>query len=556
MSTKKINTNTISVYTNTYNLENAIAASIFMPSTANKNFKDIEGIDNSNYLVGVESLMPINSLQFSELKNENIDPVIITIDSREIQNFFNASEMQTIKSKQYTFILLPFLPIHFIESIIFSDAKSLKNFQTTKFSNLNKDESQFKMIHQANLFPNKDHHIIFEESEYTLKDSPVPISKITLFDSILGGIQASIYLSKKPELGNAERFFKIIQGILDDTQSTSTIEWFDFDISETLQTGLRSIKADDPLHVKFYKAALIKFSSEAYTENAISLPFLESIFLAIPRILLTEDDEVKIDKFLLKCSKLVSGTEELEDNFFVHDNWIIAKALILLLTQSGKNQMSDIIDNSKALHVSDKILFTSIMLFGFYRNYSSLSLAFKEKPEFQKSISLLSKRIILGRGKVLTKKDEAPHGTGHWWDLCIDKDIFARVSIANIFLASISGQALEAGYNFKTIGDKKLALRKIDDAGTDLILTETSDDFFSIETDSLLPVNDKKLTKPKLIKLLELMADIDIRSGLICKDKSLILRQVQLSSTLDIDEIKSMIDGLYKDWDKVKSSLD
>ena len=73
MRTKKINANTISVYSNTYNLENAIAASIFMPSTASKNFKNIEGIDNSNYLVGVESLMPINSLQFSELKNENID---------------------------------------------------------------------------------------------------------------------------------------------------------------------------------------------------------------------------------------------------------------------------------------------------------------------------------------------------------------------------------------------------------------------------------------------------------------------------------------------------
>ena len=411
------------------------------------------------------------------------------------------------------------------------------------------------MIHQANLFPNKDHHIMFEQTEYKLKDSPVPISKIALFDSILGGIQASIYLSKQPELGNAERFFKIIQGILDEAQSASAIEWFEFDISETLRTGLRSIKSDDPLHVKFYKAALIKFSSEAYTESAISLPFLESIFLAIPRILLTEDDEVKIDKFLLKCSKLVSGTEELEDSFFVHDNWVIAKALILLLTQSGKNQMSDIINNSKALQVSDKVLFTSIMLFGFYRNYSSLSLAFKESPIFQKSISLLSKRIILGRGKIITKKDEAPHGMGHWWDLCLDKVIFARVSITNIFLASISGQALEAGYNFKSIGDNKLALRKIDSGGTDLILTATSEDFFSIETDSLILANDKKLSKPKLIKLLKLMADINIRSGLICTDKSLILRQFQLSSTLDIDEIKSMIDGLYKDWDIVKSSL-
>ena len=144
---------------------------------------------------------------------------------------------------------------------------------------------------------------------------------------------------------------------------------------------------------------------------------------------------------------------------------------------------------------------------------------------------------------------------GHWWDLCIDKDIFARVSIADIFLASISGQALEAGYNFKAIGNNKLALRKINPDGTDLILTATSNDFFSIETDQLIATNNKKLTKPALLKLLTLMGSIEIRSSLISKDKNLILRQAQLSSTLDIDEIKSMIDGLYTDWEKVKESL-
>ena len=556
MSTKKTEVNIISIHTNSYDLEHAIATSIFAPRNACSSFKGIKGIDSFNYIVGLENLNPINLDQFREFESENIVPVIITLDRDEINSFFKKSEVRIIHTKHQTFFLYSFIPIHFIQSIIFSSKKNLENFQTTKFSNLNKDEGQFDMVHQPKLFTNLENEIKFDEEEHEVSDYPVPISKISLFDSILGGIQAAIYLSKKPELGNAERFFKIIQGIIDEKQNAAAIEWFEFDISFTLQNGLKSIKENDPLHIKFYKAALIKFSSEAYAEHAISLPFLESIFVAIPRVLLTEDDEVKIQQFLLKCSQLVSGTTELEEDFYVNDHWVIAKALILLLTQSGKNQISDPIENSKALHVSDKILFTSVLLFGFYRNYSSLSLAFKEKPEFQKTISLLSKIILLGRGKIITKKDEAPHGMGHWWDLCIDKDIFARVSIADIFLASISGQALEAGYNFKAIGNNKLALRKIDPDGTDLILTATSNDFFSIETDQLIATNNKKLTKPALLKLLTLMGSIEMRSSLISKDKNLILRQAQLSSTLDIDEIKSMIDGLYTDWKKVKESLE
>ena len=51
------------------------------------------------------------------------------------------------------------------------------------------------------------------------------------------------------------------------------------------------------------------------------------------------------------------------------------------------------------------------------------------------------------------------------------------------------------------------------------------------------------------------MGDIEIRSSLVSIDKNLILRQVQLSSTLDIDEIKSMIDGLYTDWEKAKNLM-
>ena len=51
------------------------------------------------------------------------------------------------------------------------------------------------------------------------------------------------------------------------------------------------------------------------------------------------------------------------------------------------------------------------------------------------------------------------------------------------------------------------------------------------------------------------MEEKTIRSSIVARNKEIFLRQTQLSSTLDHDEIKTMIEGLYSDWQNLSAFL-
>ena len=81
------------------------------------------------------------------------------------------------------------------------------------------------------------------------------------------------------------------------------------------------------------------------------------------------------------------------------------------------------------------------------------------------------------------------------------------------------------------------------------------DDFFSIETDSVISSKSKKATKAMIVSLLNLVSSENMRSSLVVDKFELKLKQFQLSSTLDIDEIKHMIIGLRADWKKLANHI-
>ena len=525
--------------TNSINIENAIASSIFL-AKGNQNISI--GIYDSNQFLSIRAdLSPVRLSAFNNNKELQSAPAIVVFKKMEFKKFFKG-HLQDYENK---IGLVQFIPIYLVKEIIFKDEDDLDNYLATKYANLNKD--LFKISTNPQLFTND----VLEETvldEEHLPDIKIAPSKLESFDSILGGVQSSLYLSKQSQLGNPERYFKIIQGMLVKNSNREAIEWFGFDINDLLQNGIKSISPEDKLSTKIYKATLIKFSSEAYSENIISLAFIQSIFSSLPRILFSPEEESNIGNFLQICDDISSGRTSLSYSDTLKDLSTIEKSLALLLTQSGKNQIDEIINQSNELDVSDEVLFTAILLFGFYRNYSGLSLAFKEKRSFQADISLLSEIFLFDKGKVEIKQDIAPNGLSSWWDLSIDSKISARVDTQDVFLGSVSSQALRAGYNFKSLDPETLVLRKIADEDTDLILQKLDDNFFEMRSDMLLDTSDKKITKPKILKILEKMEDKNIRSSLVAKDKKLFLRQTQLSNTLDNDEIKTMIEGLHSDW--------
>ncbi len=542
MSIKFIEPNLV---TNSYNLENAIAESVFF---ANANRKKIGIYDSDNFLLVRPELSPISISAFQEDKEIESTPVIVVFDKKKFNKFFKGH----LQNYENNLGLIQFIPIYLIKEIYFKDKSDYENYLATKYANLNKD--LFKTSFRPKLFFEniQEEYVIDSEG---LPEVKIPASKLETFDSILGGIQSALYLSKQSQLGNPERYFKIIQGMLIDKSNPESVEWFGFDINATLQNGIKSISQEDSLAIKIYKATVIKLSSEAYTENMISLTFIQSIFSSLPRILFTNDEELQIEKFIQFCDDTSSGKLSVKHSEELNALSTVEQSLVLLLTQSGKNQIDEIISQANMLEISDEVLFTSILFFGFYRNYSSLSLAFKEKKSFQPSISLLTGIFLLNKGRVEIKQDVAPNGLSSWWDLSIDSEIFARVDTQDVFLGSVSSQALRAGYNFKSLDPETLVLRKIREDDTDLTLKKLDDNFFEMHTDILLDASDKKITKLKILEILEKMEEKTIRSSIVARNKEIFLRQTQLSSTLDHDEIKTMIEGLYSDWQNLSAFL-
>ena len=195
---------------------------------------------------------------------------------------------------------------------------------------------------------------------------------------------------------------------------------------------MKSIQSNDPLNIKIFKVALIRFSSLDSINRPISLPVIEEIFDSIPRVLLTEKEEAEIDKFILLCENLVAGNVELSENFYLEDKdaWC-SKAIIFLLTQSGENQLADFIEYSESFKIPYRTMIAAYHLYGLYTKNSGISIAFKGLPEHQKTISILSKLLLLSRGTFSYKQNLDPGGTAHWWDLYVDNYIFEQIDAAD-----------------------------------------------------------------------------------------------------------------------------
>ena len=138
MPSKKENTNLLTLYSNTYNFENAIASTLFLPRNSFKDFKPTDKIEELDFLILRESLEAINPKQIKNLVEKNIHPALIAFDKNALTDFFNKDEFIKIKSKKYgTLYLFPFIPIEFVKNVYFADEEILDNFLTTKFHNLN-----------------------------------------------------------------------------------------------------------------------------------------------------------------------------------------------------------------------------------------------------------------------------------------------------------------------------------------------------------------------------------------------------------------------------------
>lgn len=557
MPSKKENTNLLTMYSNTYNFENAIASTLFLPQNSFKDFKPTDKIEELDFLILRESLEAINPKQIKNLVEKNIHPALIAFDKNALTDFFNKNEFIKIKSKKYgTLYLFPFIPIEFVKNVYFADEEILDNFLTTKFHNLNKESSQFSMQAKSELFKTSK-ELIFAQEDLDGYENKIAHSRSQQFDSIIGGIQSVLYLTKKKKDNvDLEEIFNLIDEIILSNTSSSKSNWFDFNIGETLKDGLKSIQSNDPLNIKIFKVALIRLSSLDSVNRPISLPIIEEIFDSIPRVLLTEKDEAEIDKFISLCENLVAGNVELSENFYLDDKdaWC-SKAIIFLLTQSGENQLADFIEYSESFKIPFRTMIAAFLLYGLYTNYSGISIAFKGLPEHQKTISILSKLLLLGRGTFSYKQNLDPGGTAHWWDLYVDNYIFEQIDAADPFLTSISAQAKEAGFDFKRIRPDELVLRARGENESDLTLKAMPDDFFSIETDSVISSKSKKATKAMIVSLLKLVSSENMRSSLVVDKFELKLKQFQLSSTLDIDEIKHMIIGLRADWKKLADHI-
>ena len=104
--------------------------------------------------------------------------------------------------------------------------------------------------------------------------------------------------------------------------------------------------------------------------------FIEDIVDLIPGSILSKEEEVQIEQFLDLIEDISSGEFPLKDDFFTQEKRVtIWSSLILLMTQIGSREALDIIEMFKKGRVREDIFIMSLMLFGLFRNYSSLDLS-------------------------------------------------------------------------------------------------------------------------------------------------------------------------------------
>ena len=391
----------------------------------------------------------------------------------------------------------------------------------------------------------------------------IPVSQINTLDSLLGGIQLLMYTAKKePSSKNTKKYITLIENLINHDKNSLSVQIFNFDILETVNKGISSISSEDSLDIKIFKACLIKLVSESYQDINFGDELIEDIIDMIPGSLLSDDENQEIEDFLDLIDDISNGKKSLPENIFkpVKEQSLIKTSLLLLMTQVGKREFLDISDMYFDDMLNENIFISSILLFGLFRNYSGLDNTFKKESNL-KNLSLLASPLLsdfISDEKIIKTLKKSPNQKSKWWELSFNGVEIVSIEMDDPFYSSIIAQAAEAGFNFEEEDeDEYVYTPLLNKSNPRLIMEKGQENFFRIKTEAILKKSAlQKLTKQQLLSLLALANNLNFRSSItIERNGSLILKHDQLSSTLDIPEIETMINSLITDYSLIKEEL-
>lgn len=549
MTTKKIKEKgSLFICSNSINVSDYLASGTILPESCSRLKKDPD--DNfykdqdSIYLF--QSFSSLQSGAYEIYRKKNSVPVVIEV-SDEIVKYFNPNtKLKKINENDQSFYLTPFIPIYFIKSLCFRSDDDLKHFNDLKYSNIDNDLCDKRICED---FFQDGAPLIFTATE----DPLIPLPKINTLDSMLGGIQALIHIAKDENSSLAtKKYFTLIEDLINQNDSEISNNFFGFNILEVIENGPAGLNASDSVEIKLYKATVLKLVSQAYQDVNFSSDLIEDIVDIIPGSILSKDEEEEINNFLKYIDGIASGSTPIKENIFKGngEHSIIRTCLLLLMTQIGRREFLDIIDLYKKDLVSEEIYSASIFLFGLFRNYSSLDLSLKSSSDM-KNISLLCSPLLAkytNNKKLQNKLIKSPSTTSKWLELSFENKSIASIDMDDPFYTSIIAQAAEAGYKFIDKADEEYVYTPFDKNKPHLKIQKVTNNFFRIQTKPLLKIKDKKLTKNLLLEILIKAGDKSFRSSVSIENNLLILKSDQLSDTLDIPEISSMIKNLISDY--------
>ena len=558
--------NSLFVISNTNNLTNNLASSIILPVAASPKCLNAENSAETNVIYAYETFNT-NQTYFSEKyrESDNSFPVVIELDISILEFFEPKLKLKKVKENNVEFFLLPFVPIYFIKKIHFKSKKDYEDFMDVRYSNFDKDS----LIGIANPL---SIDIKISEDYFNGNDSivflnryepEIPISQINTLDSLLGGIQLLMYMAKKePSSAKTKKYNTLIENLVNHDKNSLITEVFDFDILKTINKGISSISSSDVLDIKIFKACLIKLVSEAYQDINFGDELIEEIIDMIPGSLLSDKENQEIEDFLIFIDDISSGKKSLPNNIFkpTKKQSLIKTSLILLMTQVGKREFLDITDMYLNDMLDENIFISSILLFGLFRNYSGLDNAFKKESNL-KNLSLLASPLLsdfISDEKINKSLKKSPNLKSKWWELSFNGIELVSIEMDDPFYTSIIAQAAEAGFHFEEEKEDEYVYKPLLSKNNPrLYMEKGAENFFRIKTEAILKKSAlNKLTKQNFLKILALANDLKFRSSIaIANDGSLILKHDQLSSTLDIPEIETMINSLVKDYSLLKQEL-
>ena len=549
------------VITNTNNLTNYFAAGIILPKSASSKCFKLENLSNTNFIYAFESFSPSDAGYSDQFKKtDNAWPVIIEIKSSVI-DFFNKINVGSQELYGNKFFLMPFIPLYFMKTIHFKTSDDRDNFMDIPFGNFDKHKlCNNKLEISENFFSSYKNNIYENTDEPT-----IPISQINVIDSIIGGIQVLIYLANKEKsIEKTKIYTDLVQDIVNKNNNELIETIFGFDLIDVINKGVSSINSDDSLDLKIFKATILNLSTEAFQGINFDSLLIEEIIDSIPGSLFTKEENTEIENFINFAEDVNSGKKVIAEDIFIgSDRSIIRSSLILLMTQVGKREFLDIIDLHDNKKVSEEIYICSLFLFGLFRNYSGLDNTFKSSEEEELiNLSLVSGKVVndyVNIGDLKSSTKYSPNKDSKWYELSLEKETIAVIQMSDPFYKSIVSQAYEAGFEFVENSDEKFEYAPpFKKENPSIFLSKIEDDFFRLSTQPLFKKTAlKKLSKDSLFSILQTANNPSFRSSIaISDDHSLILKNDQLSSTLDIPEIKSMIESLINDFLILKKQID